>query len=195
MQLIGIISVAATAPRMAPNNELYYFSVDEQLKLSNNENVIVFILDNMNVECVDKIFANDPTAIDVFDGFTYSTNNLAEYPFTFPNIISLLTGKIANKQVEDQVKFKQDAWRDEILFEALREKNFKTNALLDITTTFYDFNDLYFKDGTPKIANIKKLNSKNREVQYGKFFNTITRMAFARQSSYYMKSQVLQEGY
>ena len=182
MQLVGLMSVAASAPQAAKNNELYYFSVDEQLKLSKNDNIIVFVMDMMDTRVTDVVFAQNPETKEIFDGFTYYTDNISLYPKTFPSITSMLTGKIFDGNTGNQIKYMQDAWKDEILLSALKDKDYIINGLLESTTTFYDFDDL---EG--KFDNIKTMHRKNRIIKGAKFFNGMFSYGLMRQSPILLK--------
>lgn len=189
MQLFGVISVAATAPQAAKDNELYYFSVDEQLKLSKNNNIIVFVMDQLDTIYSDAVFEKYSNAKKIFSGFTYYTDNISEYPQTFPSITSLLTGKQYDGTINKQIDYYKNSWNDEVLLGSLKKNNYTRLGLLDTTTTFYDFNDL---DG--KFDNIKKINKKYRIVNGKNFFGEISSYAFMRQSPIVFKPIIAWKG-
>jgi len=194
MQMIGLVSVAASAPRALRHNELFFFSVDQSLQLSENKNVIVFIIDRLDHTDINQVFSMYPCAVDVFGGFTRFTDNLAEFPGTFPSVISLLTARPFTRDITSQPAYRQAAWQNEILFQALRDEEFVTYGLLDSTSTIYDFNDLFFEDGEPKFSNIRKLDPRNRVLNHSRFFRTITRMGFIRSSPMAIGSGLAREG-
>lgn len=182
MQLIGVFSASITTKKPAKNNELYYFSIDDQLELSNKENIIVFVLDRFDTMIADTIFENHPESRNIFNGFTYYTNNISEYPGTFPSVISMLTNKKYDKNTNEQIKYLRDAWHDETLINELHEKNYRVNGLLDSIASFYDFKDL---EG--KFDNIKMLEKKNKKIKDIDYFSAMLSFAQVRQSPYALK--------
>ena len=178
MQFVGLTSVAASAPQAAKNNELYYFSIDEQLKLSKNENIIIFVMDMMDAEVTDKVFYDNPETKQTFNGFTYYNDSAPEYLKTFPSIVSsMLTGEKYDETTKSQVHYMKEAWKNEILLSALKDNNYTVNGLMEYATAFYDFNDL---EG--KFDNIKMMERKNRIIKGGRFFGGMLSYAFMRHS-------------
>ena len=171
MQAVGWITAIPKYHSISADDTLYYFSIDEQLKLSKNDNIITFVLDRMDTKYVNEIFEEHPEDKEIFSGFTYYTDNISQYPGTFPSVVGLLSGKTFDEQ-QSQVEFMDKAWEDPILFDALRDNNYKVNGLLNSIATFYEFDQI-----EDKFDNIKKLDKKNRNVKEFKFFASATSAA------------------
>jgi hypothetical protein len=165
MQVVGTVATSAQREKPIKDNELYYFSVDEQLKLSRNENIIVFVLDRLDTDVTDKIFADNPDTRNVFGGFTYYTNNISEFQGTFPSVASFLTNKEFDKHTKKPKDYLKSAWSGNNLFDTMHGEGYKVNALADTIATFYDF-----KDVQGKIDNIRKVDRKNRHVNGNQMF-------------------------
>ncbi len=182
MQFTGVLSVIPTVEKPAANNELYYFSIDEQLKLSKNDNIVVFVLDRHDTSYADNIFENTPEYKDIFSGFTYYTDSIAQYKGTFPSVVSMLSGLSFDYQ-RTQKDFMESAWDEPLLFNALHENNYKVNGLLNSTATIYDFNEVI-----GKFDNIKKLDPDNRKIKHFTFFGEMLKSSLHRLSPYIFKS-------
>ncbi len=172
MQAVGWITAIPKYHSVSADDTLYYFSIDDQMKLSKNDNVITFVLDRLDTKFVNEIFEKHPEDKDIFSGFTYYTDNISLYPGTFPSVVGLLSGKNFDKQ-QTQKEFMEDAWNEPVLFDALKANNYKVNGLLNSIATFYEFDQVQ-----GKFDNIKKLEKKNRNVKEVKFFGSVTTAAF-----------------
>ncbi len=182
MQAVGWIAAMPKYQSIPKDNTLYYFSIDEQLKLSKNDNVITFVLDRMDTKYVNEIFEKHPEDKEIFSGFTYYTDNISQYPGTFPSVVGLLSGETFDKQ-QSQVEFMDKAWENPILFDALKDNNYKVNGLLNSIATFYDFEQI-----EDEFDNIKKLDAKNRNVKEFKFFTSATTAALNQFMPFCLKS-------
>lgn len=196
MQLVGVLSVLPTAPKPAEGNELYYFNLEKQLKLSQTENIVVFLTDRLDMRYVNTIFEQDKNnqtpdkSKDVFSGFTLFTDNLSQYPGTFPSVAGLLTEKPFDKP-NKQIAFLQEAWENPELFSALRRQGWKINGLLDTVSTMYDFKDL---EDNNFFDNIDKVAKKDRRVKHLTFFEAMFRYSMLRQSPYILKDLFISDG-
>jgi len=171
MQLVGWLTTINKYESVPSENNLYYFSIDEQLKLSKNNNIITFVLDRLDTDYVNEIFEEHPEDKQIFSGFTYYTDNISQYPSTFPSVLGLLSGETFDKQ-QSQIEFSENAWEDPILFEALKANNYKINGLLNSIATFYEFSQI-----DDKFDNIKKIDAKNREIKEFRFCTSVTSAA------------------
>lgn len=62
--------------------------------LSENKNVVVFLLDCFDVKVMNSILEKQPDILQDFDGFTYFPNSTSVYTRTYPSISYLLTGEM-----------------------------------------------------------------------------------------------------
>jgi len=171
MQLVGWVTTINKYQSVPSKNNLYYFSIDEQLKLSKNNNIITFVLDRLDTDYVNEIFEEHPEDKQIFSGFTYYTDNISQYPGTFPSVLGLLSGETFDKQ-QSQIEFSNKAWDNPILFEALKANNYKVNGLLNSIATFYEFSQV-----EDKFDNIKKIDEKDRDIKELRFCFSVTTAA------------------
>ncbi len=61
---------------------------------SENENVILFVVDTLQADVVNEIFDNEPGLSDQFTGFTFFRNSVADFSKTYSSIPALLTGEL-----------------------------------------------------------------------------------------------------
>ena len=181
MQAVGMFTSISKYQKAVADDTLYYFSIDEQLKLSKNENIITFVLDRFDTSYTDEIFEKHPEDKEIFSGFTYYKDNISQYPSTFPSIAGMLTGETFDKQ-QSQKEFMEKAWDNPLLFNALKDNNYKITGLLNSIATFYEFSQV-----NDKFDNIKKLDKKNRDVKEFKFFTSVTSAALNQFMPYSLK--------
>lgn len=68
-----------------------YLSTEKIFELSEEENVVVFVLDGFDNEFLDIVTFDDPAYLEPLGGFTYYPNTTASYGRTFPAMPYLLT--------------------------------------------------------------------------------------------------------
>ena len=71
-----------------------YVSDQNMFDLSENKNVVVFLLDCFDVKVMNSILEKQPDILQDFDGFTYFPNSTSVYTRTYPSISYLLTGEM-----------------------------------------------------------------------------------------------------
>jgi len=183
MQATGFVTTLASAENRTKEN-VYYFSVNEQLQLSEHENIIVFVLDRFATEYAEEVFYFHPYTKDFFKGFTFYRDNVSEYPGTFPSITTMLTGK-PFEETEARESFSRKAWDEAILFDELHKKNYTVNAILDATSTYYNIDEVI-----GKIDNVKAASAKSRRVKQVSALAVMSHLALQRVSPYILKQAV-----
>lgn len=109
----------------------FVFHAEEQLVVSENENVILFVLDSFSNRAVREVETAFPGAFDFLHDFTNYTNYGPSYYATFPEMIHLLTGE---EYRTDQTwrEFQQSAWRSEkstLFFSELEKRGYTRQFL------------------------------------------------------------------
>lgn len=89
VQLVGLVSVVFTvsSPQVQtlPTCEGLY-------DVSGKKNVVVFVLDRYDSKNIENILAEDPTYLDMLNGFTYYPNTVGSYVYTQNTLPYLMTG-------------------------------------------------------------------------------------------------------
>jgi len=169
MQGIGL-GVASTGVQEKNSNQIFYFSVTQQLNLSEGENIVVFLIDRWPIWQTDEVFRQHPHAKEFFPGFTYFRNNLSEYPQTFPSVTAMLTG-INFNQTNTRRDFSQYAWEQATLFDELYEQGFTRNAILDSVSTFFDIEEVvdYFDNIVFPDEDVREVHAVRAVVEMANF--------------------------
>ena len=94
MQLVGFLSLFTTTDNSINALKNSYFTDDGKFELSENENVIYFIIDTCDNDLVESALEKYPDMFDGFDGFTYYPNMSTTHSRTYPSLPYLLTGEI-----------------------------------------------------------------------------------------------------
>lgn len=181
MQFIGLIGTAVSAPKLDPNSKFYYFSVDDYLQVSKEENIIVFVMDRLSTEYTEKVFAQWPAAPAIFNGFTWYKNNLSEFSQTFPSVVQTLTGVTFDKS-QAQTDFLPYAWQNTTVFKALKAQNYTVNGLLDSYANYYSIDEV-----RPYFDNIKTTTKATTKINYDTVFGKTTQIALMRNMPFALK--------
>ncbi len=126
MQLVGLVSSYFTADsRDMFHSGNLYLSETGVYEVSDQDNVIVFILDRLDGLYIDDLQETYPGFLDPLDGFTYYDNHISMYCRTFPSVVNMLTGYTYNYDYPP-VDFFDKAWGDSKILNALRDNNYTT---------------------------------------------------------------------
>lgn len=180
MQVTGLVSTSASATKVGKDNKYYYFSVDEYLEVSKNDNIIVILMDRLGTNNSLRTFEKWEESKKIFNGFTFYTNNTSEFAATFPSVVQTLTGIEFDKE-QSQTKFLPRAWSETKVFNALHEKNYKIYGLLDSYANYYDISEV-----KPYFDNIKEATSV--KLQKDVVYSEMTNIAFMRNSPFLLKN-------
>lgn len=125
MQLAGVVSVIVSAP---PEKETaLQMTADEMYDFSNEENVVVFILDRLDYEYVEEVIADDPSFFDELDGFTSYANAMAPFGRTKPAASALLSGNTEDAYMIPREQYYDKQWEGYNLLKQLADKGYRVN--------------------------------------------------------------------
>lgn len=140
VQLIAGVYAVISTPKTTDVSaipEHMAFSTDEMLTVSEEENIIVIILDYFSNQYVPIILERYPDALDCLHDFTFYTNDDTVYMSTIPSIPHFLTGRPVNPEVT------VDEWYHEIwnsqetnsFYSLLRNAGYKAYAFTNAVAT------------------------------------------------------------
>lgn len=114
MQLSALLALLLSADLQA--RETAYFDVENEFALSEEGNVIVFILDHFDNGLLDGILSESPDFLEPLTGFTYYHNMVSRYVRTFPAVAYLLSGEdyffdIPSEEWQKQIFEDNDFWQ------------------------------------------------------------------------------------
>ncbi len=187
MQVVGLITTSAGIKKLDENAKFYYFSVDDYLQVSKNENIIVFVMDRLATPFVEDVFEEwGDEATEIFNGFTWYKNNISEYRQTFPSVSTMLTGaNVKFEKAQSQTEFLPYVWENNTVFKALRKNNYRINGLLDSNSTYYNIDDV-----APYFDNIKTATKAETKIHYDQVLGNTTGIAAMRNLPFAFKQLI-----
>lgn len=91
VQLVALVTLLITTDT-DPNKRSYMFSGERQFSLSDDDNILVLILDAYSNRYFEYALENNQNFSDPLNDFTYYSNADSTYIPTFPSIAHMLTG-------------------------------------------------------------------------------------------------------
>lgn len=141
--LIGMQGVALVETLTAPSPAIVrrdeYLSTAGIYEVSSKDNILVFLLDQLDTVFIDEVMTKSPGFFDALDGFTYYSNNLSMYDTTFPAVCYLLTGA-PHRFERPTTEYYREAWGDSRFIAALRGAGYTTKVY---SAEGYVFNDIW----------------------------------------------------
>lgn len=181
MQIAGVVSTAVTTniPEGFDENPVY-FSYENTVNLSSENNVIVFVLDSLDVRVVRYIFELYPHLHGYLDGFTLFENHTAEHFDTIPSMVSLLTQHHVPPGMDGPV-YREEAWAKHNFIDTLRENGISANLYLDQSSTFERYELI-----STRVDNMTSADGLT--VNLRPLFTETTRLSLGRLSPYLLKN-------
>lgn len=130
IQLITLVTLCVMAPKSVYRLQPDYMSAEEQFVVSQNKNVIVFVLDAVDNQYVKTLLAQDPSAFDGFKDFTLYTNTCSVYDATKTSMTQMLTGMEPALEMTGEEWF-EAAWaseRAETFYERFHSADYRING-------------------------------------------------------------------
>lgn len=141
MQACGLFGSAAQfgINRYTRSNDRA-LSYEPMMSLSDEQNIIVFLLDRFDGMYLDELLESYPELYDEFEGFTFYQNNISRYTSTFPSIISMLTQQ--EYENEEWADYYAKAWQKRTFLDDLKDSGYHINLLCDNATTYSGLTDI-----------------------------------------------------
>ena len=142
MQTVGLVTTSQSAilPR-GYEKDARYFSFEPIMKLSDDENIIVFLIDRFDVTYMEEVLEDYPELYEQLDGFTFYKNNISEYGATFPSVCTMLTGYYYTYG-ENFNAYWTKAWSGRNALDELKENGYTTNLVLDGLSTYGEYSEV-----------------------------------------------------
>lgn len=93
MQLTGFLSLFLSYDRVENENKSLYYSSEGRFEVSNEKNVVYFVIDYCDSSIVEETLKEDPDLFKGLEGFTYYPDNIYTHCRTFPALTYLLSGE------------------------------------------------------------------------------------------------------
>lgn len=150
MQLVSFIFMVITGEEKTK----YYLSGEEQYTVSQDKNVVVFILDHFSNSYIDQMLKEYPDALDAFEDFKYYTNVNSRYCPTYPSVNYILTGAHVDFSISE-AEWNEQSWVSEsatAFYDQLESKDYKTNVF-----SYYDIAE-HSQNMSDKVSNYKLMD-------------------------------------
>ena len=165
-----------------------YLSYSESMKLSDKENIVVFLTDRLDSIWLDDVLDEYPEVYDMFEGFTFYKNNVSEYTHTFPSVPQMLTDYEYNDKPWND--YLNEAWQSHNLMDILNENGFRINLLIDSLTTFNKYD--YIKDVAANCKSLDEGYSLNYISNESGIVPTLFTFSLLKLSPYLIKGKIAQ---
>ena len=182
MQAVALASLLIST-NILSEKKSGYISSEEMFELSENDNVIVFILDYFDGTTMASILSENPDFLKPLEGFTYFPNATSVHSRTYPSITYLLTG---NMCYFDQ---KPSTWVNN----AFENSNFlPTLYNTDVNVGLYTFE---FYIGNNAKNNICNYVSSKPSLRYKETVKYMIKMVLYRDMPYIVKNRFYYDVY
>jgi len=189
IQLVALVTLIVTGDSNAYSksyDNIWYITDEGQYSLSNEENIIVVVLDYFSNQYIDPMLKVYPNALDGLNDFTYFDNADCMYFGTFPSLAHLATGQ------ELDTSMSVDEWFNSIwssqstrnYYKLLQDNNYRCRFYTDDQTYLCGNNDVSILDGCIDNIGIK---SYSPQVKTSKLLMNLTKMSGYRMVPYVLK--------
>lgn len=128
VQMVTIIVLAFTSEKTVEND--FVITKDKQFQFSEQENIILFVVDSLDAAWFEDIILSDETYRDNLQDFTYFDNVVSGGAPTVLGIPLILTGQPYDTTVSLDEYYK-DAYGNTSLFQELQKNNFDVRLYTD----------------------------------------------------------------
>ncbi len=125
----------------APEEE-YILSNKNIAALSENGNVVVFVIDRFDISYYRDVIEDNPDYFDGLDGFTFYDNNISLYSRTFPSVAYMISG-IKNDFSQTKNEYFNNAYKNSDFLSDLVKNNYSLNIYTDDYYAYSDTNNLH----------------------------------------------------
>ena len=112
-------------------------STDGITELSENKNLIIFLVDRFDARYFELAQKRTPEVFDSLEGFTFFDDCISLYGRTFPSIAYMLTG-VENDFSEKRVDYFRYAYQNSEFLNVLKQNNYKIKIYTD---DYYAYSD------------------------------------------------------
>lgn len=191
MQLVPTIGILGGAYDKTQPDELssYYLS-DENFEQLGQENVLVFVLDRLDYDYIERVLRTDPDFLAGLDGFTSYTNAISGYARTKPALVHMLTGAEEDTYLVPVSQYYREAWEEKAnLLQILQDADYSVNMYSNIRNLFSDANfaSTYLENVTNGRAGMDYAVTAGKLLQLGAFryMPTVLKPFFWADTNYY----------
>lgn len=167
-----------------PDWKNYYIGYDDDsmFEFSEEQNVIVLVLDMFQSDIFQEIITEDPEYAEIFDGFTYYRNTVGGFPTTHPSVTFILTGQYYDNSIPIQDFIKNSFLNNSVPL-ILKEEGYQVDLYPMGIKTIYSSNETASNVGTENQGKVDK------EIDELKAADEMLQLTIFRYVPHYLKSQ------
>lgn len=110
-----------------------YLSYENAMSLSEEGNIVVFLVDRLDGTYVDEMLERYPELNEKLGGFTFYQNNVSHTTNTFPSVVQMLTGEQYDGR--EWPEYMRSAWDEDCVPAQLKKAGYDINIIPDSITT------------------------------------------------------------
>ena len=133
-QTVALIVMLLTSDSLYDNSRNGYLKREGIYDVSENNNVVVFLLDRFDNKYADAILAAEPALENALGGFTFYENFVGSYSRTYPSVAYLLTG-VRTDYTQKPREYLENAFTTSPFLKALREGGVEARVYTDVPYT------------------------------------------------------------
>lgn len=144
--LVTVMQTFATVPnaliyfsdseKKDPDQGMSFLTHDNMFQVSEEDNIIVFVLDRMDTEYFESFMKSYPDYKEKLDGFTYYPDNISTYPRTYPAITSMISG--VKTEFNGRLSYFKEAYKNSDFLKDLQQNGYQINIY---TPDHYSYED------------------------------------------------------
>ncbi|MBE6035711.1 MAG: hypothetical protein E7222_13590 [Clostridiales bacterium] len=108
---------------VSKKSEGAYLTKESMFTMSENSNVIVLLLDELDASFLSDYIENNPAIYNQLDGFTYYPDTVGRYPYTDIAVPNILSGQEYNTQIAYDENLKK-MYKESSVINELLDKNY-----------------------------------------------------------------------
>ena len=136
-------------------------------ELSEENNVIFFLVDRFDVKYYEKLLKSEPDFFDGLDGFTFYNDYTSLYCRTYPAVSSILTGK-ENTFENTRLNYFKEIYTDGGYLRQLHDSGYSVNVYSE---KYYVYDDASYMGGY--VDNISGVNGYSIDSEFGLFIDML----------------------
>ncbi len=185
LHVLSFITILVSGLPKEKQGSWAYLSYEEQLKVSEKGNIIVFVIDAADNDYMAELMENSDNSLDSFNDFTIFTNTCAVYDSTMQSIMTMMAGAEFDNTVSAD-EWYHKAWtntKTEEFYSRIHEAGYKVN--------YYNFLVGNATEAIGKIDNLIPVNEQSIiGFNYDKLSKAMSNLVLYRISPYLIKKRM-----
>lgn len=189
MQIIACVSLIPNIRHV--ENEKYMFTNEDEFTVSENENILVLVLDCFSNDVIPHLNNDSTKSLKCLHDFTYFDNANSVYEATFMSLANVLTGSTYDTNCS-YLEWGDSIWSSEqceLFYRKLKEKNYKVHIYTDDLLAASNPENI-----ASKIDNYKKVNVGDKNIDYQRVVKLFIKSSCYKFFPYAVKNRFYYDG-